>query len=119
MLETEGTIGSGAYSSVFSLADIECVTPDETGQKIISDIIYGQIKKGIEPDMDAFLKVAKAQKGCDRIILGCTELSLLMRRGELDRSLFIDPMEILAYSAIRLCGKIPQGFDQALMSFRP
>ena len=119
VLATEGTVRSGAYSSVFELAGIECVTPDPQGQAIISEIIYGQIKKGLPPDMDAFASVANGLKreGCDRLILGCTELSLLKRCGGLDEGVFIDSLEVLAYSAIKLCGKTPIGFDARLMNF--
>ena len=121
VLATEGTVSSSAYSSVFELAEIECVTPDNGSQKIISDIIYSQIKKGKAPDMQSFFGVADElrDKGCQRIILGCTELSLLKRSGALDSDIYIDSLEVLAYSAIKLCGKEPIGFDEMLMSFRP
>ncbi len=120
ILATEGTVKSGAYSDIFSLAGIECVCPDESEQRIITDIIYGQIKKGSAVDMNAFLSVTDklCDRGCDRLILGCTELSLLKRGGTLDASLFVDSLEVLAYSAIRLCGKTPIGFDGALMNFK-
>ena len=120
ILATEGTVRSGAYSQVLSQAGIECVCPDGDGQRIISDIIYGQIKKGLSPDMDAFMSVADklTAQGCDRLILGCTELSLLKRDGALDGNIFTDSLEVLAYSAIKMCGKTPIGFDERLMSFR-
>ena len=120
ILATEGTVRSGAYSEVFDRAGIECVSPDERGQSIISDIIYGQVKQGKAPDMDAFLGVAQelVDRGCDRLILGCTELSLLKRDGALDDGVFIDSLEVLAYSAIRMCGKTPIGFNPRLMAFR-
>lgn len=121
VLATEGTVSSGAYSSVFGLAGIECVTPDERGQAIISEMIYGQIKKGKEPDMKGFFEVSDTlvANGCEKIILGCTELSLLKRDNVLGTDRYIDSLEVLAYSAIKLCGKEPIGFDSALMSFRP
>ncbi|MBQ9112998.1 MAG: amino acid racemase [Clostridia bacterium] len=120
ILATEGTVLSGAYSTVFDLAGMECVTPDSEGQREISHIIYGCIKKGTAPDMDSFLRVADdlRRRGCDRIILGCTELSLLKRDGGLDDDIFIDSLEVLAYSAIKMCGKTPVGFDERLMEFK-
>ena len=70
--------------------------------------------------MKAFSRVCDGlvQRGCDRLILGCTELSLLKKDGELSDGLFIDSLEVLAYSAIRMCGKTPVGFSDELMSFR-
>ncbi len=120
VLATEGTVASGAYKSIFSLAGIECLSPDADGQRAISEIIYGQIKSGRAPDIELFERVCRSlrDKGAERLILGCTELSLIKREGVLSDSLFIDSLEVLAYSAIRLCGKTPQGFDESLMSFR-
>ena len=120
ILATEGTVESGAYADVFATAGMECVSPDAEGQSIISDIIYSQIKKGKSPDMDAFRMVCDrlALTGCDRLILGCTELSLLKKDGGLSDKLFIDSLEVLAYSAIKMCGKTPVGFSGELMSFR-
>lgn len=120
ILATEGTVASGAYSDIFSLAGMECAVPDTEDQKRISDIIYSQIKRGLPPDMDMFASVADKLKheGCDRIILGCTELSLIKRMGALEIGYFIDSLEVLAYSAIRMCQKEPMGFDDALMAFK-
>ena len=120
LLATEGTVSSGAYTDIFSMAGMDCVVPEADGQRIISDIIYGRIKKGLPVDTDSFSSVAKelTDKGCKKIILGCTELSLLKKSGALDNGLFIDSLEILAYSAIRMCGKTPIGFDETIMSFR-
>jgi aspartate racemase len=120
ILATEGTVLSGAYNTIFEMAGIECVTPDESEQQEISHIIYGCIKKGIVPDKQRFFGVCDSlrRQGCEKLILGCTELSLLKRGGELDDELFVDSLEVLAYSAIRMCGKIPVGFNRHLMEFR-
>ncbi len=120
LLATEGTVASGSYSEIFGMAGIGCIVPDKDGQKIISDVIYGQIKKGIAPDMEGFKRVAESlvSRGCERLVLGCTELSLLKRNGELDSRIYVDSLEVLAYSSIRACGKTPVGFDAELMSFR-
>ncbi len=120
ILATEGTVASRAYESIFSLAGIDCAVPDRADQSKISEMIYGQIKKGLPPDRDAFFSVCDKLQGCGcrRLILGCTELSLLGRGGSLDRSIFIDSLEVLALSAIKMCGKTPQGFDTELMNFK-
>ena len=41
-----------------------------------------------------------------------------MKMGELDRKIFIDSLEVLAYCAIKACGKTPVGFNDELMTFR-
>lgn len=120
LLATEGTVASGAYSQPLSEAGIECITPTAEEQSIISRIIYGEIKQQKEPDIESFMRVAQSlyARGCESIILGCTELSLLKRGGALDKGRFIDSLEVLACCAIRLCGKTPVGFDEGLMNFK-
>ena len=50
--------------------------------------------------------------GAERIILGCTELSLIRRDAHLiPRRSYVDSMEVLAKSTILACGKEPIGFD--------
>ena len=70
--------------------------------------------------MEGFGRVAESlmSRGCERLVLGCTELSLLKRNGELDSRIYVDSLEVLAYSSIRACGKEPVGFNEELMSFR-
>lgn len=120
VLATEGTVFSGAYERELSACGIECVLPSADDQHLISGIIYQQIKRGKEPAIDEFLGVASRlfEEGCERVILGCTELSLLNRAYRPDPKL-IDSMEVLAAAAIRLCGKEPIGFSEALASFIP
>ena len=120
VLATEGTILSGAYEEVCRKAGLTYLTPTEEDQAIVSHIIYDEIKKGQPADTDAFLAVCDRllARGCERLILGCTELSLLKKEASLAER-FVDSLEVLACASIRLCGKEPVGFDDALMRFCP
>ncbi len=122
VLATEGTVKSGAYASVLTRAGIDCITPTEDSQRLLSNIIYGQIKSGQAVDTKAFLGICEELfgQGCERLILGCTELSLIKRSGALGEraTSFVDSLEVLAYSSIKMCGGEPQGFDAALMNFK-
>ena len=118
VLATEGTIASGAYSEIFKRQGIliEPLTCEE--QKAVTNIIFNDIKAGLAPNMDGFNTVCDAlmTRGCQRLILGCTELSLIKKNYPLP-SYFVDSLELLALAAIDRCGKEPVGFDQALMKF--
>ena len=120
VLATEGTVASGAYKTELDKHGIAYRIPDADGQRALMDIIYGQIKRGLVPDVDRFLSVANGlfADGCERVILACTELSLL-KRDFLRDPRFIDSMEVLALAAIRRTGKEPVGFDDELMRFQP
>ena len=88
-----------------------CITPAQEEQAIITDIIFGQIKQNKPVDMAAFEGVVNAlrSRGCEKIVLGCTELSLIKKQG-LDDEIFVDSLDVLAYRTILACGKTPIGF---------
>lgn len=111
LLATEGTIRSGAYERFCTPRGLTCITPTKEEQALISEIIFGQIKQNKPVDMDAFDSVVNSlrSRGCEKIVLGCTELSLLKKQG-LDDELFVDSLDILAYRTILACGKMPVGF---------
>ena len=120
VLATEGTVGSGAYESVCREHGVGYLTCTPAEQVQISNIIYNQIKKGQAPDRQAFDSVVKSllDRGCQRIVLGCTELSLLKKKWDLD-DLFIDSLEVLAYASIEMCGKEPVDFSPAFLKYQP
>lgn len=110
ILATEGTLFSNAYPQISEKYDLTCISPSKESQQLLMDIIYGSIKCGKAVDTNAFAKVSNEllDKGCEKLILGCTELSLLKKDGLTD-NLYVDSMEVLAYKAIRFCGKEAQG----------
>ena len=118
VIATEGTVLSGAYSQKLTKNNIEFEVPSNDDQTVVNNIIYGSVKQGKEPDIDEFLRVADSltSKGCEKIILGCTELSLLKRNCRLGIR-FIDPLEVLAIRAISECGAASCGFDNELVKF--
>jgi aspartate racemase len=58
VLATEGTVRSGAYKKTLESLGIEYMTCSEGDQRVVSEIIYGSVKQGKEPDIDEFLRVA-------------------------------------------------------------
>lgn len=116
VLATDGTVLSGVYSRVIKEKGMTCLTPSPASQKQIMEIIYAQIKAGKEPDLKAFLKVINELRhnGCDAIILGCTELSVINKNNSLTKNNddIIDAMESLAKKCITLCGKEVKGETQ-------
>lgn len=111
LLATEGTVRSRSYHRYTEETGTECLVPTDAEQTIITDIIYGAVKRGGTPDMDAFRRVTDAMlsRGCEALVLGCTELSLLPK-DRLDPSVFIDSLDVLAYRTILECGRKPIGF---------
>ena len=111
LLATEGTVKSESYHRLCKKHGIECLTPDEKEQEQISRIIYDAIKQNKPVDLSAFSQISKSlvDRGCECLVLGCTELSLLRKMG-LDSDVYVDSMEVLAYRTIIACNKTPIGF---------
>lgn len=118
VLSTEGTAASGAYKRILDKHGIDLLPLTHEEQDIVTRIIFDEIKSGREPDLISFLRVSNSliARGAQLIILGCTELSLIKKQNPLP-DYFIDSLELLALSAITVCGKKPVNFDQALMKF--
>lgn len=112
LLATEGTVKASTYAPLCKSLGMTCLTPTPDEQAMISSIIYDRIKQNKPVDMEAFGRVADAlrARGCERLVLGCTELSLLKRTGLLDDEIFVDSLEVLAYQTILACNKTPIGF---------
>lgn len=113
IMATAGTVQSGSYQERLKALGLGYAVPDETHQQYLHELIYDDVKSGRDPDIDKFYKIANhlKDKGCDKLILGCTELSLINRAVGGD-CLFCDSLEVLAYTAIKACKSIPCGFSK-------
>ncbi len=113
IMATDGTILSGSYRRECERLGMEYIVPDDDGQRWLTEIIYGSIKASAKPDMNRFNKIAEGlvARGCDCLILGCTELSLLPKEQMTEKNITLDSLFVLAKNAITICGAVPFGFD--------
>lgn len=118
LLATEGTVSSGAYHKICLSHGIAVSTPSPEDQRRLNSLIYDTIKGGIRPRADDLARIASPllRDGCERLILGCTELSLIKRDYGLDDNVYLDSTEVLALRTIRCCGKTPVGFPVELLT---
>lgn len=105
IMATTGTLNTGLFQAAFSSGSLEAVFPSPEGQKLVMSLIYDEIKAGKPADLEKFYKVSDAlhQNGCDSIVLGCTELSLIKKSFPLGEG-FLDTLEVLAKRAVETCG---------------
>ena len=106
VLATEGTVRSGAYKDIFDRYGIEIAALSKEEQDFITETIFERIKSGLEPDIAKFTRLCKdlLDTRCERVILGCTELSLIKKEYALGPG-FLDAMEVLARQSVLSCGK--------------
>ncbi|HOA84887.1 MAG TPA: amino acid racemase [Bacillota bacterium] len=118
VMSTEGTYRSGVYQAACRQAGIGCIDCPPDDRATLTDIIYNSIKRGQPADLDSFERVAERlhRLGADRIILGCTELSLIKKEITLP-DFYIDSLEVLAACAIFACGGRAVGFPRPLEEF--
>ncbi len=105
ILATDGTMKSGLFQRAMEKLGIEYVLPDKEGQKIIMNIIYDNVKAGKSVDMDAFQRVTDSmfEKGVEKVLLACTELSVIKKDYGLGQE-YVDILEILAMTSLQKCG---------------
>lgn len=95
---TAFTMSSGLYSNAFAKYGIDAFVPTEDEQKAIHNIIFPNLQEGIvlPEDKRTILQIANrliSEKNADALILGCTELPLIIQEADLD-ALVLDTTQI-------------------------
>lgn len=109
ILATEGTVLSGTYSFYGKSEGIECIAPDDEYQKKVNHMIYDCVKAGRSVSLDEIQEVIThmREKGCDGVIMGCTELSVIYEDLNLEayNDDVVDSLTALARRTVLECGK--------------
>lgn len=96
LLASPTTIKSGLYSDAIKDQGYEVVVPSQNGQKrleaIIRNVLANKNPKYYEKELKAIIKSLKKQ-GANKIIIGCTELSVVLKDSR-ENSL-LDPLKLL------------------------
>ena len=83
LLGTRFTMSGPVYPEVFAKHALKISTPAEADQQSVDDIIFKELVNGIfsEASRLRYNEVINRMKarGCDSVILGCTEIPLLVR----------------------------------------
>ncbi len=82
---------------------IDTVVPDEVGRRIVHDVIYDELCRGVVKDesREAFVKIIRdlGKRGATGVILGCTEIPMLVGPADSPLPVF-DTTHIHATAAI-------------------
>lgn len=92
LIGTKHTMEGDFYTAKFSSAGISIITPDESDRDLVNSIIYNELllEDYREESKTALLGVIGrlASMGADGIILGCTELPLVIEDNDCELPLF-------------------------------
>ena len=79
---TQWLVESEVYPEKLAAAGIECVRPDKDERERLGAIIMEELVYGVfKPDSIVYLQSVigrLSQQGCDSVVLGCTELPLIL-----------------------------------------
>ena len=123
ILATTGTITAESYQEKCRSLGLDFAIPSAASQEKLMNMIYGCVKSGKTASVEEFLEVSREMQelGCDCLILGCTELSVMADELRLydndDIPYLADSLQVLAAFSIGFCGKECVGFDPHLTAW--
>ena len=103
ILGTRFLMAGNLYREVLSDRGIETVTPDEEQRERINSFIFEELVKGTLKDStrqyfrDVVLDLAN--RGCDAVVMGCTEIPLILGPEDIEVPL-LDSTRLLASAAL-------------------
>ena len=107
LMATEGTVKTGVYQKYFDRQNIKIITAADGEIAEMMRVIY-EVKLNKTPDTRALRDIAEKYqaRGCDKIILGCTEFSTEKGRiAGLGENARIDAMEVMKDKILESFGK--------------
>jgi aspartate racemase len=104
LIGTKFTMEQDFYKKVlYDKFNIDVVIPDGNEREIIHDVIYNELCKGIinKISKEKYIKIINnlALKGAEGVVLGCTEIPLLINKEDVNIPVF-DTTTIHAISAV-------------------
>ena len=92
LLGTAFTMEQEFYKERLQSHGLEVVVPQKEDREIVHKVIYDELCLGItkEASKNEYIKIINflAQQGCEGIILGCTEIGLLVQQEDVDVKLY-------------------------------
>jgi len=102
LIGTKFTMQEDFYKQKLIDEGIEVLTPNSEDMELIHKIIYGELCLGDvkESSKEAFVKIIKKAKGAQGVLLGCTEIGMLISQDDVDIKVY-DTTIIHAKEAVR------------------
>jgi aspartate racemase len=103
LLGTRFTMSGPVYPEMFEKYSLKISSPPAADQKLVDDIIFKELVNGIftEESRRRYNDVIERMRalGCDSVILGCTEIPLLVRQDDCPLPA-LDSTRLLARAAV-------------------
>ena len=104
LLATEGTVSSGVFQEYLGRHGLRTVEPLPSQQREVTALIYYGVKAGASYDPDQLLQLGEQLRGrgCDAVIVGCTELSVIYQALAQKPEWFYDSLDVLAERCVSI-----------------
>jgi len=103
LLGTRFTMSGPMYADVFRRRKMELIVPSIEDQKVVDEVIWKELVRGDFPESSRLRYNEVIQRlqdrGCDSVILGCTEIPLLVRENDCPLPT-LDSTRLLARAAV-------------------
>ncbi|KAL9049467.1 MAG: hypothetical protein Q9162_007205 [Coniocarpon cinnabarinum] len=104
LLGTGSTMNSTYYPVVLNKQGIEVAVPNEEDKQVVNHVIFEELNKGIVKSSSReqykdIIKRLQHETGAQGVILGCTEIGMLISEGDLSIPMF-DTCKIHAEKAV-------------------
>ena len=110
LLGTEFTMQEDFYKQILIKDGIDVVIPNEKDIELIHKIIYDELCLGKinQTSKEVFIDIINKMKGIDGVILGCTEIGLLINQNDFKNLVVFDTTEIHAKQAVEIALNIQE-----------
>ncbi|KAF1298608.1 aspartate racemase [Enterococcus sp. JM4C] len=103
-LGTEGSVKAGVYEKELRDFGFDVLIPEKALQDKVNHLIYHDIKENDFLNKELYYEILDEvinQQGCDQVVLGCTELSLIQEFADDNPYPVIDAQSILVDCTIK------------------
>lgn len=106
LLGTASVMEAGFYRDRFAERGVEVLVPDERDRALVDAVIFQELTPGVVDDRSRqqYLRIMRELlgRGAQGIVLGCTEISLLVRPGDLPDTVLYDTTALHVERAVHL-----------------
>ncbi len=104
LMATEGTVASGVFQDYLESYGLRTMEPTPEEQQELTSLIYDEVKAGgaYNPSQLATLAKGFRRRGCDAVIVGCTELSVIYQLMPYPPSWLYDSLDVLAERCVSI-----------------
>ncbi|CAM2941817.1 aspartate/glutamate racemase family protein [Helicobacter burdigaliensis] len=106
LLGTKFTLNESFYKDILQKFNIETIIPNKDEIETINSIIFDELCKGkiLKSSKEKYLKIIENHKDAEGVVLGCTEIGLLLKQEDCKTKLF-DTTKIHIKKAVELALK--------------